>query len=840
MLRVLSPIMVAPSLAMYESPLRYYLIVEASELLASMCQQCCFNCGSDADADIRDLEVGDLSDMESVPVGFLEHLRDERDICPSTGSLGRFTDERRTRPSLSPEEFESKPEAFSTSAGAASMSQGWNGSAGEALGHVDPGQIVFATHRTEEVNTLERFVLAQDGVDFFESNQQSLGSDLLNLRRFPGSRRAPLSTDERLKAAEAAHDIEPGEVLVRAEAGANNWPQREKVAQALELHELANSRATARVVLLLGEDSFMKSLKQASGKHRNSGIFQLQTKPRRLIVFPRGEDESTILQMVPEKLRSWVQVAPYRDLVEGLSSSKIRSILKSGGKAPPSTVHPVVWNRLLQAENNWDSQEDLADDFSDEQEPVEEAGRVFQDPRTHYDALAPQSMQQRLLSPTVRLRNFNSFAKAGLLEQFLSKVLREVRGEDPQISVLDLGCGKGGDVKKLVNSGVTVYCGVDVSFSSLEVLVRRVQELQQKLAAAKHGSLGRVRGCPLVEVSLVHADCWQQRLEPAWDCSARHGTARLDAMGKTWFHLVTSQMACHYAFRSQASVDVMLQNASSRLCRGGYFVGTVPNSSRIISLERNRGVGNDPRSIGNRLFRIDFGKEEWKKVEAAPDLWQQDGASEVDSRAFGVMYTFHLADAVEAWLARVGREQAEACPEPLVHFPSFIALAKSHGLHLCLGPTPLTDFVDTDNMKAELGRLRRIYAFEGGMALDTDEASEQREASGLYVAFAFRKEADSGFPGCQEISDGLQSLRGPSAKLPQIPGDIVSCTEPDQRSLPGHCDSKKPHGERMWAGSCPAQHCNCQGSSLSVRWPEQCGAAYQNISTFFILKCNDL
>ena len=33
MLRGLSPIMVAPSLALYESPLRYYLIVEASVLL---------------------------------------------------------------------------------------------------------------------------------------------------------------------------------------------------------------------------------------------------------------------------------------------------------------------------------------------------------------------------------------------------------------------------------------------------------------------------------------------------------------------------------------------------------------------------------------------------------------------------------------------------------------------------------------------------------------------------------------------------------------------------------------------------------------------------------------
>ncbi|CAE7740242.1 unnamed protein product [Symbiodinium sp. CCMP2592] len=172
--------MVAPSLALYESPLRYYLIL-------------------DADADIRDLEVGDLSDMESdVPVGFLEHLRDER--------------ERRTRPSLSPEEFERKPEAFSTSAGAASMSFAtmtldWTRKQGrvgtdrlarlwatmlETAGltaeifAVDPGQIVFATHRTEEVNTIERFVLAQESVDFFEFNQQ---------RRFPGSRRAPLSTD---------------------------------------------------------------------------------------------------------------------------------------------------------------------------------------------------------------------------------------------------------------------------------------------------------------------------------------------------------------------------------------------------------------------------------------------------------------------------------------------------------------------------------------------------------------------------------------------------------------------------------------------------------------------
>eukprot|EP00913_Durusdinium_trenchii_P014034 g13177.t3 len=53
--------------------------------------------------------------------------------------------------------------------------------------------------------------------------------------------------------------------------------------------------------------------------------------------------------------------------------------------------------------------------------------------------------------------------------------------------------------------------------------------------------------------------------------------------------------------------------------------------------------------------------------------------------------------------------------------------------------------------KAELGRLRRIYAFAGGMALHSNEAREQREAMEFYVAFAFQKEQAEDLPTCQEL-----------------------------------------------------------------------------------------
>lgn len=98
-----------------------------------------------------------------------------------------------------------------------------------------------------------------------------------------------------------------------------------------------------------------------------------------------------------------------------------------------------------------------------------------------------------------------------------------------------------------------------------------------------------------------------------------------------------------------------------------------------------------------------------------------------------------------------------------MHFPSLKALAAKKGLRLCLAPTALSHFVL--GSKGESGRLRRIYAFAGGLALDSNQErrpavgvygawrQEQREAMDFYSAFAFQKEAP-GAPTCREVAEG--------------------------------------------------------------------------------------
>jgi len=385
------------------------------------------------------------------------------------------------------------------------------------------------------------------------------------------------------------------------------------------------------------------------------------------------------------------------------------------------------------------------------------------DPRLHYSNRASQSQETRLQSPTVRLRNFNSFAKAILLEQYLSYVKRNAGGDVP-ISVLDIGCGKGGDLKKFANCGVTEYCGADVSRRSLEVLISRVKDLRQNAERARHGLLAS--GMPLREVSVIHADCWKEDLQKVLDLQARHATARLGALKQTWFHLISSQMACHYAFESQESAETLLRNVSARLCNGGYFVGTVPDGTRIVAAQRKAlELGSRPQ-LGNQLYSIEFEAQEWAKVVAAPELWEKHTSTEVvDSKVFGVNYNFSLVDAVDT------------CREPLVHFGSLVTLARKYGLSLCMGPQPLAELVSQafDSAKAELGRLRRIYAFEGGMRLD--EAADQREATQFYIAFAFSKDPVSCQMSCEELAGSLNELHNQEAeqcKLPSTSSDIVT------------------------------------------------------------------
>ena len=171
---------------------------------------------------------------------------------------------------------------------------------------------------------------------------------------------------------------------------------------------------------------------------------------------------------------------------------------------------------------------------------------------SHYDAKASAPCSGALArSP---LQTFHNDAKRALLTQF-------VRGGD---SLLDLACGRGGDLHKWRALGVHTVVGVDISPMS-------VREAMDRFAKT-HGSQ---------TYDFRQADL-------------REGT--FEAGRK--FDVVTCMFALHYFFESESSANKFLATAARHLTPDGYFVGIVPDALQI-----NECIKHGP--FDNGLVRVE-------------------------------------------------------------------------------------------------------------------------------------------------------------------------------------------------------------------------------------------
>jgi mRNA (guanine-N7-)-methyltransferase len=105
------------------------------------------------------------------------------------------------------------------------------------------------------------------------------------------------------------------------------------------------------------------------------------------------------------------------------------------------------------------------------------------------------------------------------------------------------------------------------------------------------------------------------------------------------------QFCMHYSFESEQKARTMLQNVTSNLARGGWFIGTIPDANWIVKKVRSlpRGV----HEIGNSVYSIKF-----------EDIKYSEKGEKIGFTPLACKYWFHLQDAVD-------------CPEYLVHFPTF-------------------------------------------------------------------------------------------------------------------------------------------------------------------------
>ncbi|XP_046399015.1 mRNA cap guanine-N7 methyltransferase [Ischnura elegans] len=248
----------------------------------------------------------------------------------------------------------------------------------------------------------------------------------------------------------------------------------------------------------------------------------------------------------------------------------------------------------------------------------------------HYNAIEPKGLEARSKSRIFYMRNFNNWIKSVTIAKYLTQIQHKKRYGDP-VKVLDLGCGKGGDLIKWKVGRITHLLCADVAETSIEQCKERYSDMMSR-------NDGR-RGPPcMYTAEFIHADCTKERLRSKY----KDPSIKLD--------LVSCQFAFHYCFESLQQADMMVRNAAESLSIGGFFIGTIPDANEIVK----RLTLSDANGFGNSVYNVTF-ECPTEPLSSIP--------------LFGAKYYFHL-------------EEVVSCPEFLVHFPTFVRLAERHGLKL--------------------------------------------------------------------------------------------------------------------------------------------------------------
>ncbi|KIW14569.1 hypothetical protein PV08_07353 [Exophiala spinifera] len=341
------------------------------------------------------------------------------------------------------------------------------------------------------------------------------------------------------------------------------------------------------------------------------------------------------------------------------------------------------------------------------------------------------------------LRSFNNWVKSCLIQRFSPVEKQEVEelgwGEEAKepeeqkpLLVLDIGCGKGGDLGKwqLAPQVVGLYVGLDPAETSISQARERYQGMRR----------GRK---PIFDAFFLPQDCFGAWIgdvaivrEVGIDPNA--GNGQPSRWGGGGFDVVTAMFTMHYAFESEEKVKMMLRNVAGSLKKGGRFIGVVPNSDVAaehirawfaekgknadksngqngVHKEDGEAEDDDGPSWGNSIYKVRF------PMDPARPL-NPDGSFRPP---FSWKYTYWMAEAVDV-------------PEFVVPWEAFRAIAESYNLEQRYRK-PFLDIWDAEQGNREMMALASrmgVTRYEGG---DLLLSPEEKEAVGFYHAFCFVK-----------------------------------------------------------------------------------------------------
>ncbi|KAK1759494.1 mRNA capping enzyme-domain-containing protein [Echria macrotheca] len=456
------------------------------------------------------------------------------------------------------------------------------------------------------------------------------------------------------------------------------------------------------------------------------------------------------------------------------------------GDSPRKQKRPGQRARITDAERERARQRALEREraLQQEQQAVAPERQAINDVvRAHYNAVPERGRDWRKTDSRIKgLRSFNNWVKSCIIQKFSPAEdhtpgarERGERGAEDRLLVLDIGCGKGGDLGKWQQAPqpVDLYVGLDPAEVSIAQAMDRYKSMANRGGGGRGGRGGRGgfnRRPPRLFDARFHVkDCYGESIEDI-DIIRQVGfTSNTIADTSRGFDVVSMMFCMHYAFETEQKARQMLKNVAGALKKGGRFIGCIPNSDVIGARveefnkkleERKRKKAEEKEKAAAAAPAAADGQDQTDGTPTKPDntaaaapekedgeVQEDDGEADDETAQwgndiyrvrfpgktpedgifrppFGWKYNFFLHEAVEE------------VPEYVVPWHAFRALAEDYNLELSYHKT-FRDVWESEKDDRELGPLsERMGVRErgGGALLVSDE---EMEAASFYVAFCF-------------------------------------------------------------------------------------------------------
>lgn len=392
--------------------------------------------------------------------------------------------------------------------------------------------------------------------------------------------------------------------------------------------------------------------------------------------------------------------------------------------------------------------------------------------RQHYNAVPERGREWRKTESKIRgLRTFNNWVKSTMIqkfspdEEFIAR-FRDTKDwaddsdlppmDDKRLLVVDLGCGKGGDLGKwqLAPQPVDLYVGLDPA----EISIVQARDRYNNMRTGRGSRRPRN---PVFHAEFFPVDCFGEQLanvpimqEVGIDPNVGPGGSMMSSRWRGGgFDVVSSMFAIHYAFESEEKTRQMLRNVAGCLRKGGRFLGVCPNSDVISSkvAEFNQTRKNLETAKEAQDETPEDGEvEEEAKVEWGNSLYRvrfpgptpEDG---VFRPPFGWRYSYFMEEAVEEIPEYVVPWEAfRASVSPMLLFTLSLTpfrLTEDYNLELQYRK-PFLDIWRDEKDDRELGPLSERMGVRDRTTGELMMTEEEKEAASEQTPLTLRHEAN--------------------------------------------------------------------------------------------------